>query len=639
MKTIITNEHGTILAVAMSTIAATAVLVGLAASMTTHTLRISDRSQDMAILQAAAEGALEHGYAAFMGKLAQQNRALKGSELLVDVAGGITSPIFKNASPAPGEALKISACDALGAPIDAAANVVPTLISVAGYPGWRGRGYAYLASVKLQSTNSLANKADDVLKFGVKRFFYYTEVPLFQTMYFYEHDMDLYSSAKMNVNGLLHSNGSMLMTQTSSNPVIYSGRLSFVGGFPTPNNSLPNGPTFPHKVDINNSTYSASNTMQMPTFTNSFAAQTTKVSRLEPFGQDPSLVLDAPPAVTAANTSPSGQLLVPDGDSDGNPNNDSMHELIERPDTSSATFTDPPEIAKRRLNAKAGIIVSINGTTKTVTVQNGTTLTPAEIAAIQGAFTNTTMVDKREQKTVRVSDFNMATALSALNGAADFNGLIYIEDVTPTTTSAPLNAVRLTNGGVLPANGLTVASPSGVYIKGDYNTGATSTTTAASVPANGGNSNNDKSPTLGTYTRKPAAVIGDAVMFLSNGWDDANAGLGLDKRNATNTTYNTAVLAGFMPGGYTPAAGAQYGFSGGINNYPRFLEDWSGKYMTYFGSMVELFTSTNFTGGWSLGSVYKPPTRCFNYDTNFDAKSPPGTLDAIATSRGAWARY
>ncbi len=675
MKPITKILDGSILVVALSTIAATAVFVGVAVSMTTHTIRISDRSQDMAILKAAAEGSLEHGYAIFKGKLAQSNRALTGAEL--NFAAGQADPAqsFPNliplvpdvTQPNQTEDLKVTVCDQYGAPQLPAAAPISAKIDLAGYPGWRGRGYTYMASVKMQSTNSLINNPNvaaqanvEKLSYGVKRYFYYVEAPLFQTMYFYEHDMDLYASGKITIAGLMHSNGSMFLGQ-GGNAVDILNPVSLVGGFnskyfnttsgylpagstlPAPDNTVPNGPTFPYKNDTGNSTYPTSETM--PNFpTSGFLSQVKQVSRLEPFGQDPSLVLDAPPTPTATNTAPSGQLLVPDGDSDGNPNNDSMHELIERP---VSGFTDPQEISSRRLVNKAAIVISINGAVKTVTSQNGATLTGAQSTAIQTAITNSLIYDPREQKNVRVSNLDIGSALTALNGVTNFNGLIYMEDVTPTTVGTPLNAVRLKNGGVLPTNGLTVASPSGVYIQGDYNTGATSTATAATVPSNVGNSLNNQSPTLGAYIRKPAAVIGDAVMFLSNGWVDAALVAGVppvptdfSTRTASSTTYNTAVLAGCITGGYIPAGGgAQYGYSGGINNYPRFLENWSSKYATYFGSMVELFSSTNFIGKWALGIVYQPPIRCYNYDSNFDATVPPGSVDAVSVNRGTWARY
>ena len=416
MKPITKILEGSILVVALSTIAATSVFVGVAVSMTTHTIRISDRSQDMAILKAAAEGSLEFGYAIFKGKLAQNNRALTGSEL--NFAAGQSDPAqsFPNlipfapnvAQPSITEDLKVTVCDQYGAPQGAAAAPVSAKIDVAGYPGWRGRGYTYMASVKMQSTNSLINNPNvaaqanvEKLSYGVKRYFYYVEVPLFQTMYFYEHDMDLYASAKISISGLMHSNGSMFIGQGGSAVDILS-PVSLVGGFnskyfntssgflpagstlPAPDNAVPNGPTFPHKVDIGNSTYSTSETM--PNFASGgFLSQVKQVSRLEPFGQDPSLVLDAPPAPTGANTAPSGQLLVADGDSDSNPNNDSMHELIERP---VSGFTDPQEISSRRLVNKAAVVISINGATKTVSAQNGATISGTQLTAIQTAITN-----------------------------------------------------------------------------------------------------------------------------------------------------------------------------------------------------------------------------------------------------------
>jgi len=359
----------------------------------------------------------------------------------------------------------------------------------------------------------------------------------------------------------------------------------------------------------------------------------TQVGRLEPLGGDPAGVLDAPPAGPYA---PSGQLIGPDGDSDGNPNNDSFHELIEPP---SAAAADPAAIATRRLYNKAGIVVKVNGSTKTVTTQNCATLSAAQITTIQNAVTTTTIYDQREQTNVRVSSLDVGAVRTTLDASASFNGVLYVHDVTPTTTGTPKNAMRLKNGGLLPTNGLTIASENPVYIQGDYNTGTTTDSNA--VPSNnGGNATNTDSPTVSGYTRKPSAVIGDAVMILSNAWNDANANQSISSRVASNTTINTAILAGVLPSGYQPGGSTpQYGYSGGANNYPRFLENWSGKYATYFGSMVQLFTSKTFTGKWDTGAIYSPPNRCWNYDTNFNNNPPPGSVDAVFVSRGAWARY
>jgi hypothetical protein len=146
---------------------------------------------------------------------------------------------------------------------------------------------------------------------------------------------------------------------------------------------------------------------------------------------------------------------------------------------------------------------------------------------------------------------------------------------------------------------------------------------------------------VASYTRKPAAVIADAVMLLSNNWSDSNSASSLSSRVASNTTYNTALMAGFIPSGWDPdgaGSAAAYGYSGGANNYPRFLETWSGKTCTYYGSMVELFQSQIFTGKWDTGNIYSPPARRWNYDLLFNSTPPPGSVDAIALSRGPWAR-
>jgi hypothetical protein len=170
---------------------------------------------------------------------------------------------------------------------------------------------------------------------------------------------------------------------------------------------------------------------------------------------------------------------------------------------------------------------------------------------------------------------------------------------------------------VLPSGGLTLASLNPVYIQGDYNVGQTS----------------DYSD------RVPSAVFGDAVTILSNSWNDSNSASSLSSRQASNTTVNTAIVAGFLPSGWVNEYGAQYGYSGGLNNFPRFLETWSGDTFTYNGSMIELFTSKIATGEWDTGSIYSPPNRNWNFDSQFIDNPPPGSLDAVTISRGSLARF
>jgi lipoprotein-anchoring transpeptidase ErfK/SrfK len=83
-------------------------------------------------------------------------------------------------------------------------------------------------------------------------------------------------------------------------------------------------------------------------------------------------------------------------------------------------------------------------------------------------------------------------------------------------------------------------------------------------------------------------------------------------------------------------------YSGGAENFPRFLEDWNTstgkKTFTYNGSMVVLFPSQYATSPWGMANVYDPPARNWAFDLNFmDAKKlPPGTPSVSTLIRGTW---
>ena len=71
-------------------------------------------------------------------------------------------------------------------------------------------------------------------------------------------------------------------------------------------------------------------------------------------------------------------------------------------------------------------------------------------------------------------------------------------------------------------------------------------------------------------------------------------------------------------------------YGGGLENFPRFLENWSGVVFRYTGSLVSLFNSRYVDGLWgntSNGSYYSAPTRQWQFDINFrfPERLPPGT--------------
>ncbi len=198
---------------------------------------------------------------------------------------------------------------------------------------------------------------------------------------------------------------------------------------------------------------------------------------------------------------------------------------------------------------------------------------------------------------------------------------------TGTTAAAAVVALPVKPNGT--GGGFTVASENPVYILGNYNTNASDTSwpTIPTTPAG----------IAAEFPHADSAVIADAVTLLSNSWTDY-ASLktptgATTNRPASTTYYRTAIAAGknitFPNPSY--ATGVLYGFGtdGGVHNFLRFLEDWSGQTLNYGGSMVSLFYSTYGTGTFKCcnDAVYHPPARNYQFDTDFQDpnKLPPGT--------------
>lgn len=589
------SQGGSTLLLVMLIITIVTAAVGIAFVVTNAGQRMGARASAYITAERVADGAVEYGFGVWKQRVFMNNGAITTAA----ANNAVTAPLptgFQYDTVANRGPLALTATDAYGAP---SSSPVPTVVSMLNYPGWKGYSFNYLVSAKIKSTNQLGGQVTA----GVRRRFQYVEAPIFQMMFFFNDDLVIYKPATMTVGGLVHTNANLYLSQQSG--LTFNNNVSYAGSY-----SATTIPPF-------GATYSAwSSSDQPPTLNGAL----TKVPVAAPLGVS---------MMSLFNTG------------DTNPNNDGFQEIIQMP---NASFSDPPEISQRRMSNKAGIVININGTTATLTLQNGTVATAAQQTAIRAAFTGkTTLYDQREGKTVDVANINVRALTPALNalGAANFNSVLYIVDTTPVSGTSPRpKTVRLQNGGVLPDAGLTIASQNPIYIQGDYNTGTSATVLPTSVPANStGNPSGTDSPTAPGYTRKASSVLGDAVMFLSNSWNDANSSLSLSNRTASNTTYNTAVLSGFLPSGYTNPSGTQYGYSGGANNFPRFLETWSSRTCTYTGSMVQLFNSQTFTGAWGLGSIYAPPTRRWNFDNNFLNNAPPGSLICVVYSRGTWSKF
>ncbi len=276
-----------------------------------------------------------------------------------------------------------------------------------------------------------------------------------------------------------------------------------------------------------------------------------------------------------------------------------------------------------------------------ITTKTGSSADAQLAALMKSAITvNQTITDNRQgsasgNSSVRVASLDVGVITTGLTSSTyskvdlSTNPVIYIVDLSSDPTDpTKQRGVRLKNGSILPTAGLTIASGNPVYIQGDFNTGKNGSNQPQSnitPDATNAPSANPASPTTSDYTRKPAAVIADAVTVLSNSWSDSNPA----NSTASNTTVNTAIIAGIVP------SGNGY-YSGGAENFPRFLENWSGKTLTYYGSMIELYKSEEATGHWGAANVYSAPNRAWYFDTKFLSNPPAGVPYDVDYRRGRW---
>ncbi len=581
------NEKASALIISLFVILLIAAFIGGAMTLTTATVRQTDSSRDFSALESAAEGSLDFAYGVWAKTINSYYRPVTKNQLAGPMATVPSFSGFVYAPSAENGPLEINPVDEYGRPVaSATATPSPSKISLDNYPGWVGYNSSYLASVRLAGTFV----GGRTVKYGIKRAMNYSVVPLFQATAFFQDNLELYKTATMSIGGLVHTNSKAYVSSPSQGVLTFTGNLSYVEGY-TDSVEPPQARTW--------SGYTPNST-HPPTFPNGFDEQVSQVNRMEPLGTDAKTILDT---------------------TDNNPNNDTMRELIEPPDSA---HPDPTPISERRLYNKAGIVIHVTTSRNwrgqltaatSVTTQNGASLNNGQVNKIKNALSQETIYDRREGKYVDLTTLDMKKAKSAFQGAHDFNGVVYIDQTAPDgsiSTSDP-KGIRLIKGEQLPKDGLTVASQNPVYIEGDYNTKG---------------------------KQSSSAVFADAVTILSNNWDDNRSTSALFFRQATDTTVNTAIVAGFLPSGWTnPDTHVQYGYSGGLNNFPRFLEDWSNDTFTYNGSMIELFTSQIATGEWDTGSIYSPPHRVWDFDSNFVDSPPPGSLDAVSISRGALARF
>lgn len=166
--------------------------------------------------------------------------------------------------------------------------------------------------------------------------------------------------------------------------------------------------------------------------------------------------------------------------------------------------------------------------------------------------------------------------------------------------------------------GVTFASPQSFYVQGDFNT---TNYQPASILTD-------------AFAPLSKACITDDMTIHKDGGKNCNTSTSsLNKTDAVDTAFNGGLLSGT-----DVTIGTQY--SGGLENYPRFLENWSNKEWRYRGSFISLDLPTHSDGRWGQANVYNAPNRNWDYDSNYNnvANLPPLSPTIVVIKQESFTR-
>ncbi|MCW5550049.1 MAG: hypothetical protein KIT44_13885 [Opitutaceae bacterium] len=490
------------------------------------------------------------------------------------------------------------------------------------------------------------------------------EAALFNYAIFYNIDMEFHPGAAMSVHGPVHSNRPMYLSSSPAlafhSTVTTAGNLTLgdkgVGRTIAYNIAFTNGTGL---VTANNPTVGGSavgsyvdSQLESRVSSKNFHDIASQAWRGYVQDQSHGIAAQSPPGVTTP--AQARQLILPP-DAGGSAtieaqkysNKAGLYMVVE-PNGRVVNFKDPADAtaykavaagsraAWRTANANKIVVPPsgmVNNQRRMYDHREGRWINTIDInLGVMRTAVNTSTADAASNFKVNGADWN-------LDASDGWNGIVYVDVESPNTGfsstsdvgamgagSGTRTAVRLVNGSDLPnraavsassAEGLTVATNTTAYITGHFN-------------ADGSLAADQSDTSVPEADEVPAAVVADAINILSQAWWDSGTGKPTGDSTSNNTTRpnaaHTEVSAAFITGIVeSPMNGGGSNYSGGVENYPRFHENWGSRNFRYRGSMVALFASAVGTGKWN-NAKYGAPNRQWGHNALFaSGRYPPGT--------------
>jgi len=508
--------------------------------------------------------------------------------------------------------------------VEAAGNPIITTIPPGElYQGLNAQEYRY--TVK-STAYDLENKPEAILELRFKS----RLVPLFQFVAFYDKDLEILPGPSMNLSGPVHTNGDLYLQ--SDNVLSIAGQVSTAG--------------FLFRGRKNDATCTSNSTQikdpgayrqLIPSCPARTQVLTNNVTNWNGMIQIGVSRLTLPPVGAIDNTP--GQIYWDHADLRLMLHLNAANNL----DTTNAATGVEVRNQNNSVNTTATTQLNSSVTCPGPTI-SGTNWNIANRVVGSSGFANG-FYNNREGKTIKMLEVDMRGLLDCLKRTNWFGSGKTLDDSSDGGLVIYL--------GVDGPNAGAASSGYGVRLRD----AATLQSTIAGAPSVRGLTvvTNQAAFTWGNYNNVnwiPAAIMSDTFNPLSNNWKDAvssttfspicpngaacstnsgtgNAAVATNNRVATNTTVYAAVMSGTDTTGNVEGTGGQGGaYNGGLENYPRFHEYWTGLTFTYLGSFVSLNQPRKSNGTWVYGAArYTAPTRLWDYDTRFNnaANLPPLT--------------
>ena len=464
------------------------------------------------------------------------------------------------------------------------------------YAGLSAQEYRYDLYSKAQNSK---NETEAILQMRFKS----RLVPLFQFAIFYNKDLEFAPSPPMTLTGPVHTNGNLFLS--AGNSLNIQGRVTTAG-------DLYLGRKYQIGCDQNNPVRVADpSTLRQLTYGGSPCSNQNalQASDLSPFNGSIKIRVDRVTVPTPETFAPTPGAMYWD--------NADLRLVLN-------IATGKVEVRNQDNSVNTNATTLLNNCPSTT---SGRTAMPGNKAvgftnrfrnnretATRGTAVNIQMLEVDEQAVMDCIRNNPGQILDGGKALDDTTngGLVWHLSVDgPNKAGINNYGVRIRNGATLgPSSGstqirgLTLVTDQAAYIQGDYN----------------------------TNNWKPAAIMADSINVLSNAWDNTLEGTP-SQINQQPSASPTSIYSAFLSG--TDSTGGSEGtklnqsqsiYNGGVENYPRFHENWSRQTFTYQGSFVSLGVPLHVNGTWiNQNPFYTPPRRVWSYETRFNnaANLPP----------------